>query len=422
MHDTDVRREACGLSGPRPVANVPGMTDTDTRKQQLMDRAVGVFAEQFDGAPAAAAIAPGRVNLIGEHTDYNDGFVLPMAIERHTLIVGRLNHSPRCRVVAGDMDEQMATFQLEGLAPGKTAWANYVKGVVAQFIANGHPVPGFDAVVVSDVPLGGGLSSSAALEVATASLLEHFLHVQIEPTHKALWCQAAEHEYANMPCGIMDQFIVTMGRRDHALLIDCRTHEARPVAMDDEAVAVLVTNSNVKHELTGSEYPTRRKQCAEAAQVLDDRFGSIAALRDATMAQLDQVRGELGEEGYRRARHVIGENGRTLLAEKAMNGHEWDQMGQFMLESHRTLRDDFEVSCPELDALVELAMNVPGGGVYGSRMTGGGFGGCTVTLLKTDAVERAIEHLHAEYPKRCGREPTCFVTRPADGATASALA
>ncbi len=396
--------------------------DTDpTRKQALIERGVALFARHFDGSPAAAALAPGRVNLIGEHTDYNDGFVLPMAIERQTLLVGRLNHSPRCRVVAGDLDEEMSNFLLDGLAPGKTAWANYVKGVIAQFIANGQPVPGFDAVVVSDVPLGGGLSSSAALEVATATLIEHFLHIQIDPKNKALWCQAAEHEYANMPCGIMDQFIAALGKRDHALLIDCRTHEARPCLLDDPSVAVLITNSNVKHELTGSEYPTRRKQCAEAAGVLNEKFGSIAALRDATMQQLDQVRGTLGDPVYRRARHVIGENERTLLAEKALNGHDYAQMGQFMLESHRTLRDDFEVSCKELDTLVELAMGVPGGGVFGSRMTGGGFGGCTVSLVEADAVPRVIDHIAAEYPGRCGLEPTCFVTRAADGAMATAL-
>ena len=387
----------------------------DTTVQTLIDKAKALFDEQFNHKPTVIAVAPGRVNLIGEHTDYNDGFVLPMAIERRTVMVAGVNHSHRCRVVAADMDAQQSTFMIEELASGKTGWANYIKGVVAQFLKHGQPMPGFDAVVISDVPMGGGLSSSAALEVATATTIERLLGITVDPTRKALWCQAAEHEFAGMPCGIMDQFISVMGKADHALLIDCRSHETRQVKLDDPNTTILITNSNVKHELTGSEYPTRRKQCEQATAALAEHFGdSIEALRDADIKQLDMLRSQLDETIYRRARHVIGENERTLLAADHFEAQNYTNAGKLMYESHDSLRDDYEVSCPELDTLVTLAKSVDG--VYGSRMTGGGFGGCTVTLVKTQAVRALIEHLKAEYPKAHGLEPTCFTSRPADGA------
>jgi len=382
-------------------------------------RCDALFREHFDGEPEWLCVAPGRVNLIGEHTDYNDGFVLPMAIERRTVLVAALNHSPRCRLIAADLDEELHNFRLDDVHPGKTAWANYVKGVVAQFLKAGHAVPGFDAVITSDVPLGGGLSSSAALEVATATLCEKLLGIQLDPKRKALWCQAAEHEYANMPCGIMDQFISVMGQAGHALLIDCRTQEATPVALNDPSVRIVIANSNVKHELTGSEYPTRRKQCEQAAAALNEAHGNIKALRDAEMAQLKTIEPALDGVVYRRARHVIGENERTLLAAKAFEEGDWQQAGRLMVESHRSLRDDYEVSCPELDTLVDLAMQVDG--VFGSRMTGGGFGGCTVSLVKTDAVDRLIAHLNVEYPKKHDLEPTCFASQPGDGAKGQGL-
>ena len=385
----------------------------------LIERAGTVFANHFDRNAEFVSMAPGRVNLIGEHTDYNDGFVLPMAIERRTVIVASLNRSARMRIVAADLDEEMATFLIEGVSPGKTAWTNYIKGVIAQFHEAGQPVPGFDAVVVSDVPLGGGLSSSAALEVATASLIEQLLGIQVDPTRKALWCQAAEHAFAGMPCGIMDQFISVMGKHDHALLIDCRSHDTRLVRLDDPDVVVLIANSNVKHELTGSEYPTRRKQCEQAVEVLAKHFPDVKALRDATMTQLDQVRAEMDPVVYRRARHVIGENERTQLAADALDRRDYAEMGRLMVESHRFLRDDYEVSCPELDTLVELA--TAHDAVFGSRMTGGGFGGCTVSLVRADAVEAVNAHLSDGYRTAHGLTPTCFATKAADGAKASRL-
>jgi galactokinase len=384
-------------------------------EEPLLQQACEVFLEQFGTRPTAAGVAPGRVNLIGEHTDYNDGFVLPMAIERRTVVVAAPNSSGQCRIVAGSFGNEMVTFTPDAsLAPGKTTWANYVMGVVAQFITHGRAARGFDAVIVSDVPLGGGLSSSAALEVATATVVEQLLGITIDPEEKALWCQAAEHEFAGMPCGIMDQFISAMGRADHALLIDCRSQDTRQVRLDDPQVAVLITNSNVKHELAGSEYPTRRKQCESAVQILRGTYPQVTALRDVTMEQLDALRGELDDVVYRRARHVITENDRTTRAADAFDRGDYGQVGRLMYESHRSLREDYEVSCPELDRLVDLAGEVEG--VFGSRMTGGGFGGCTVTLVRADALQGAIEHLSGGYRQSIGQEATCFATRAAEGA------
>jgi len=389
------------------------MMRIDERLHALIQRASDLFGAHFDRAPQHAAVAPGRVNLIGEHTDYNDGFVLPMAIERRTVIVAAVNHSQRCRVVAGDLDDEMATFMVEDLKPGRTGWVNYIKGVLAQFQHNGQPVPPFDAVVVSDVPLGGGLSSSAALEVATATLVEKLLKVDIDPKRKARWCQKAEHDFTGMPCGIMDQFISVLGKSGHALLIDCRSEETQLVPLDDDNLTVLITNSNVKHELTGSEYSERREQCEQAVEILRQQYPLVTALRDASMARLQSVRQHMADRVYRRARHVVGENERTQLAAEALEQRDYHRFGQLMNESHQFLRDDFEVSTPELDALVELARGCEG--VYGSRMTGGGFGGCTVTLVETDKVDAVIDAVSTGYRDHTGTEATCFVTRPADG-------
>ncbi|XP_009277753.1 PREDICTED: galactokinase [Aptenodytes forsteri] len=289
------------------------------------------------------------------------------------------------------------------LSPGQPRWANYIKGVIQHY--RGGPVPGFSAVIASDIPLGGGLSSSAALEVATYTFLQQLCPDDGDLVAKALACQKAEHTFAGMPCGIMDQFISVMGKEGHALLIDCRSLETVLVPLTDASLAVLITNSNVRHTLTGSEYPTRRRQCEEAAAALGK-----ASLRDATMAELEAARSRLGEEVYRRARHVIGEIARTAQAAQALQDRDYKTFGRLMVESHNSLRDDYEVSCPELDELVAAALEVDG--VYGSRMTGGGFGGCTVTLLEAGAAERAQHHIQEKYSGTA----TFYLTKPSGGA------
>jgi galactokinase len=364
--------------------------------------------------PQWIAAAPGRVNVIGEHTDYNDGFVLPMAIDRYTVIAAAPNGSDgiTLRSAAGD---GIATVDLtQPLEPGpKGYWANYPLGVIAGFLARGLKLAGFDAVLNSTVPLGGGLSSSAALEVATATLLEVITGRKLDPVEKALLCQKAEHDYAGMPCGIMDQFISVMGKENHLLLLDCRSRKPELVPMTDPAMALLIINTNVKHELTGGEYANRRAQCEQAAKTL-----GVRSLRDATADMLERARGNMDEVVFRRARHVIGEIERTPRAAKEVRASNWPVVGELMYASHASLRDDYEVSCPELDAVVDIARTIgPKGGVIGCRMTGGGFGGCAVALVRADKVDAISGRVAAQYGQRTKIKPTLFVSRPAAGAT-----
>ncbi|XP_072169376.1 galactokinase-like [Diadema setosum] len=362
---------------------------------ELLSKASSVFEEKFGEVPAVAGCAPGRVNLIGEHTDYNDGFVFPMALPQVTILVGRKTSSGICRVMttsdAAD-EPKLTEFPLptseKPLMPGLPKWANYVKGVVQNFKGS---LCSFDAVVVTSVPLGGGVSSSASLEVATYTFLEELTGCKAtDLKQKALACQKAEHDFPKMPCGIMDQFISVMAQEGNALLLDCRTMEATQIPLNDPNIVILVTNSNVKHELTGSEYPTRRRQCEEAAACLGKK-----SLRDTTFEELLAHKDSMEPVVFKRARHVIGEIKRTVEGAAALQKGDYDLFGKLMLESHKSLSDDYEVSCAELDELVEAAMTVDG--VYGSRMTGGGFGGCTVTLVKKEAVTRAVGTMQEKY-------------------------
>ena len=382
---------------------------------QLATETADQFAKAYGHPPRWLAAAPGRVNVIGEHTDYNDGFVLPMAIERYTVIAAAPSWSDpntiQLRSTAGDLTARIDFSQ--PLKPAsKGTWHNYPLGVIAGFIDRGIKLKGFGALVHSTVPLGGGLSSSAAIEVATATLLEVVAGRQLDPVDKALLCQKAEHEYAGMPCGIMDQFISVMGKKDHLLLLDCRSRKPELVPMTDASVALLITNTNVKHELTGGEYATRRAQCEQAARIL-----GVQSLRDADPDGLERARPKMDNKVYRRAKHVLGEIERTLHATEGVRASNWPTVGQLMYASHASLRDDYEVSCPELDAIVEIAQGLGlAGGVFGCRMTGGGFGGCTVALVQAHKVAPISDHIAAVYERRTGIKPSLFVSRPAAGA------
>jgi len=383
---------------------------------ELASHTAKEFAKLYGRQPRWIAAAPGRVNLIGEHTDYNDGFVFPMAIERYTVIAADRSVKDAKQVqLRSTISDKPTTLDLsQPLKPfPKGAWANYPTGVIAGFLPRGINPGGFDALIHSTVPLGGGLSSSAALEVATATLLEIIAGRKLDPVEKALLCQKAEHDYAGMPCGIMDQFISVMGKADHVMLLDCRSRKPELVPMTDPSVAVLIINTNVKHELTGSEYPTRRRQCETAAKIL-----GLPSLRDATADALENAKGKMDDVVYRRARHVIGEIERTVHAAEGVRASNWPTVGQFMYASHRSLRDDYEVSCEELDTVVDIAQGIGvKGGMIGCRMTGGGFGGCCVALVKTDEVDAVSQKIAAGYRQEIGIEATLFVSRPAAGAT-----
>ncbi|XP_057659917.1 galactokinase-like isoform X3 [Diorhabda carinulata] len=385
---------------------------------QLINEAKTAFRQQFKDEPNVAVYAPGRVNLIGEHTDYNDGFVMPMALPLVTVIVGKKMTGNDVTIYTTfdfENEEKQTTFEL----PQPTAlirainkdgpkWAVYVKGVIANYIGN---IPSaFNAVIHSSVPLGGGLSSSAALEVATYTFLDQLTSskTKVSVNDKALACQKAEHEYAGVPCGIMDQFISFMGKEGHALLIDCRHLTSILIPFSDQNVVILITNSNVKHELTGSEYSSRRKQCEEAAMLLKK-----VSLRDANMDDIKYLESiNTGKEIVSRARHVITEITRTTLAAEMLKQRNFCKFGELMTESHKSLRLDYEVSCPELDQLVDLALEVDG--VLGSRMTGGGFGGCTVTLVYSQSVQKVVDNIKNKYKG----QPTFYVCKASSGASA----
>jgi len=384
------------------------MTLNELARQIALD-----FKQTCNREPQWIVAAPGRVNVIGEHTDYNDGFVLPMAIDRYTLIAAAPNGTTQITLRSSAGQGQARVDLTSPLQPGtKGDWANYPLGVIAGFLARGLRPPGFDALIHSTVPLGGGLSSSAALEVATATLLEVITGQKLDPVEKALLCQKAEHDYAGVPCGIMDQFISVMGKENHLLLLDCRSRRPELVPMSDSSVALLIVNTNVKHELTGGGYAQRRAQCEQAAQIL-----GVPSLRDATEDLLQAARSRMDDVVFRRARHVIGEIQRTVQAAAEVRASNWPVVGQLMYASHASLREDYEVSCAELDVVVDIGRAIgPAGGVMGCRMTGGGFGGCAVALVRADQMAAISQRLAAEYEQRTNIKPTLFVSRPAAGA------
>lgn len=374
-------------------------------------RADGTFRQRFRRQPRWLASAPGRVNLIGEHTDYNDGLVLPMAIDRRTVIAASPAPESRARITTAFSPEPVELDLTRPLKREPPAWADYARGVIAGFQETGVVVGGFDAHVESDVPSGGGLSSSAALEVALATLLETMTGTTLEPKAKALLCQHAEHTFAGVPCGVMDQFAAVFGKAGHLLLLDCRSLVATPVPLADPEIVVLIINTRVRHALADGEYARRRRQCAEAARLL-----GVASLRDATPALLEAARSAMHPLAFRRVRHVVSENARVLRMVTALENGDRNDMGRLMAESHASLRDDYEVSCRELDVAVEAA-RAAGPDVIGCRMTGGGFGGCAVALVRRPGLEDVSRRVSVFCRRHGGFEAVLFPASPGDGAT-----
>ena len=352
---------------------------------EMTAQARQAYEDRFGGPGKWVVAAPGRVNLIGEHTDYNDGFVMPMAIERYVVIVAgpATGSGDTVRVFSDAMGEECTIEVGEPVPDSLPQWGMYVRGVLEEMREAGHTTGPIQALVHANVPLGAGLSSSAALEVATATLVEAVTGTSLDGREKAKLCQRAENIHVGMPCGIMDQFSSALSQADHLMQLDCRTLETIQVPFTNPDVTVLVINSNVKRELASSVYPIRRGQCETAAKQL-----GVTALRDATMPKLDAMADQIEKVVYRRARHVIGENERVSQMAKALASSNWAQAGELMYASHDSLRDDYEVSCDELNLLVDTAHQIgTGGGVIGSRLTGAGFG-----------------RLHSDVGgKRCGR-------------------
>lgn len=380
--------------------------------QTLTQTAAQAFEAAFGSKPAHIVQAPGRVNLIGEHTDYNDGFVLPCAINHGTVIAASPRQDAIVRVVAADYRGEIDEFRLDASIEPKSdvLWPNYVRGVVKYLQEFGLPLRGADLALAGDVPQGAGLSSSASLEVAVAQAfktLQSF--TDLSPTDMALIAQRAENRFVGCNCGIMDQLISARGEAAHALLIDCRSLEAQAVPMP-ENLAVMIVHSRVRRGLVDSEYNTRRQQCEAAAK----HFG-VKALRDLDLATLEARASELDPVVVRRARHVITENKRTTDAAVALAAGDLRRMGGLMAASHNSMRDDFEITVPAIDRLVQILQEAIGE-IGGARMTGGGFGGCVVALMPQDKVESVRAAVEREYRAPTGEAGTIYVCRASAGA------
>jgi galactokinase len=357
--------------------------------------------------------------LIGEHTDYNDGFVLPMAIDRETVVAASAAHegSRIVRIYSLNVDEHVE-FDLD--APGERErgiWLDYIEGVAHALERRGLRLRGADLAISSDVPVGAGLSSSAALEVSAGLALCAVSGIEVDRVELALAGQEAEHTYVGAKVGIMDQFIAALGQAGHALLIDCRTLETEAIPLDTTETLIAICDSRVKHELSSSEYNTRRAECEQGVELLKGAgLHEIRALRDVSVAELERHEQALPEPVGRRCRHVVTENARTLAAASALKEGRLAEMGQLMLASHESLTRDYEVSCRELDVMVEIAMSVPEGATLGARMTGGGFGGCTVNLVRRAALESFRETITREYQRETGHVPNIYVSEAGEGA------
>lgn len=378
----------------------------------LVSDAANGLKQHFGSEPNITAAAPGRVNLIGEHIDYCDGFVLPFAIDRHIVITGRANGTHEARIATALGGGTVTIPLSQPVTEGSPKWANYIRGVIRGFQDRGHTVPGFDAFIVSSVPGGAGLSSSAALECATATFLEGLLDTRMETKEKALLCQKAEHDFAHVPCGIMDQFASAFGKTNRLVMIDCRTGEPELIPFENPDLTVLVSNTMVHHELSDGGYAARRKHTEEALAMIGK-----PSWRDVTMDDIATHWDRMGDPIQRRARHVVGEIHRTIAAADALTRNDFEALGPLMAASHASLRDDFEVSCTELDIMVAIAESIGrSGGVIGARMTGGGFGGSTVTLCESSRAAQIAEILTREYQASTDHTPEIFASRPCQGA------
>ena len=377
----------------------------------LINNTTQAFAAIFGYKPDTVVQAPGRVNLIGEHTDYNDGFVLPCAIDYQTVISCHKRSDNLIRVIAVDYNNQQDQFLLESEIEKHPnyQWANYVRGVIKHIIKYTKNISGVDFAISGNVPQGAGLSSSASLEVAIGKMFQVLFDLPLDGKQIALIGQEAENQFVGCNCGIMDQLISSLGQAQHALLIDCRSLEVSPVSIPED-LAVVIINSNIKRGLVDSEYNTRRMQCEAAAKAL-----GIKALRDASLVDLLQIQASLDPIVYKRAHHVITENERTLKAAHALANEDYPLLSKLMAESHNSMRDDFQITVPAIDYLVEIVQGVIGnqGGV---RMTGGGFGGCVVALVPKDKIGDVKDTVSQNYHKKFAIKEDFYICQPSEGA------
>jgi len=384
----------------------------------LVNGTISIYKSIFGSEPEVVVSAPGRVNLIGEHTDYNEGFVLPVAIDRRIVIAAGERSDSLIVLHSIDFNESV-TIPLNSLAFRQNQfWSNYPQGVAHFLRQEGFQLGGMNACIKGDIPQASGLSSSAAFEIASAYVFKTLNHLAIDDLSIIKLCQKAENEFVGVACGIMDQFISCFGKKDNALFLDCRTLDYKMVPFP-RGTKLVVCDTGVKRELAKSEYNRRRAECNEGVTVLSSVLPIIKALRDISPDDFDRYRSMLAPIVQKRCRHVISENQRVLETVKALQGNDINRFGQLMYESHRSLKEDYEVSCFELDTIVEIAQQT--NGVFGARMTGAGFGGCAICLVRDEKVSELIAHINEEYPKRTGLQPKIYECLIEDGVTVYSL-
>ena len=369
------------------------------------------FQELYSQSPLLVR-APGRINLIGEHTDYNEGFVLPAAIDKQMVLAVAKNGTRSCRLYSYDYKES-AEFSLEGLAPSSTAWANYILGVINQLQQAGHRVEGFDCVFGGDIPMGAGLSSSAALECGTACALIQLFELPVDKISMIKFAQKAEHTFAGVQCGIMDQFASVMGKENHAIRLDCRSLAFSYFPINLHNYQLILCDTQVKHSLASSEYNTRRKECEEGVAVVKRKYPQVSSLRDVSLAMLEEVKTQLNPVVLKRCSYIIEENDRLLKGCELLERGDIKGFGEKMYGSHEGLSQKYEVSCKELDFLVDYTKN--NSGVAGARMMGGGFGGCTINLVVKDQKEAFVEGISGAYKEQFGIDLKTYEVNVTDG-------
>lgn len=372
------------------------------------------FEKRFGSKPSLFR-APGRVNLIGEHTDYNDGFVMPFAIDRATIAAAAKRPDRKIDAFALDMNESAAIDLDAEPNKQKKSWTDYVEGTARCVEESFGSITGANILITSNVPIGAGLSSSAAIETAVGFALLSLSEIEIDREKLAFAAQKAEHEYAGTRSGIMDQFASSFCTKGNAMLLDCRSLDREKIPFETPGSITIVCDTKVEHSLASSEYNKRREECEEGVKTLQKRRPEIKALRDVTMDELEHAKSELSDVVFRRCRHVVTENDRTLKAAQFFRQHQLSDAGKLMFASHRSLRDDYEVSCKELDALVEIASTVSG--VFGARMTGGGFGGCTVNIVRRESADDFEKAIREGYEKQFKKTPDVYRFHAADGAS-----
>lgn len=376
------------------------------------EKVAAAFAQLYGGTPRIYR-APGRVNLIGEHTDYNEGFVMPVAIDFSTFVALGQRDDSLLKIHSDTFKEDANSDLSKPPKRGRKHWSDYPIGVAVKLQEAGYKISGANVFVYGEVPLGSGLSSSAAIEVSTGLGLLDISAQKIDRLQLAKICQKAENEFVGARTGLMDQFIACFGKAGSAVMLDCRSLESQALPIPDE-VKLVVCNTMVKHELASNEYNTRRKECEEGVRILSRQLPHVQSLRDVSVEDVRKFKDELGEIVFKRCRHVTTENDRVRAAAEALQQRDLKKFGQLMYRSHESLRDDYEVSCRELDLMVELAAQIKG--VFGARMTGGGFGGCTVNLVAESAVNEFTRTIKAGYAEATQRDPEVYVCTAADGA------